>query len=65
MSTVTRAPEEPYVSHDGTVYLDHHILHPTARGCRHENAHVCRTCDHDGYYAKKFGDACPWSKEEL
>jgi len=53
---------EPYVSHDGTVYTDGHILHPRPEGCSHEGANVCPTCDFDRYYAGKYGADCPWAE---
>ncbi len=56
---------EPCVSHDGTVYTDTDIMHPDPKGCTHEGANSCPTCDHDRYYATKHGAVCPWYEKEV
>jgi len=55
---------DPHISHDGTVYTDRHILHPTPATCRHEGAHACAFCDHDRYYARLYPADCPWREDQ-
>jgi hypothetical protein len=31
------------------------------RRCPHSNENACASCDFDGYYLGKYGDACPWA----
>jgi hypothetical protein len=38
--------------------------HNDPKQCRHENADVCPTCDHDNYYAATYED-CPWREKYL
>lgn len=53
---------DPYLSHDGTVYTDRNIFHPTSEFCTHEGSHACPTCDFDGFYAARFPEVCPWAR---